>query len=200
MKAKGISSKVEVKAGVMNYTLKDVASGETQTVAINLNDMIDGFTDLPELIQRVIGFGVRTRVRNETAGKSFKEACADIAATLKEWQAGVWASARRAGGEGRHSILALAIARVAPEKYTPESAAALINSKVAGVLAAAGIDMDAEDDETAAAIKKARSDVKAAFFKNHPKVKAAHDTIIAERTAEKAKLSAIAAEGDSATL
>lgn len=190
MKAKGIASKVVVKDDVMEYTLTDVGSGEKETIPLRLSSYIPQFRGFPDFVQSALVFGIRTRIRNETAGEDFQTAVANIKATLDDWASGLWATARRAGGESKLSVLALAISAASTKGLTPEGAADLINNTVLGAMKAEGIDPEDDSDEAKKAKNKIRAKVRAAFFEKHKKVKAEFDRITAERAAAKAAASA----------
>lgn len=190
MKAKGLASKVAVNGDVMEYTLSDVGSGEKETIPVKMTSYIPAFMGFPDFVKAALVFGIRTRIRNETAGEDFATAVANIKATLDDWAKGLWATARRAGGESKLSVLALAISAASTKGLTPEGAADLINETVLGAMKAEGIDPEDDSEESKKAKNKIRSKVRAAFFDKHPKVKAEFDRITAERATAKAAASA----------
>ena len=108
MKAKAIesSAKLFAEGQAMSFSLKDIATGSTREVRVDLSGLLAN----PEHLLAALFFAAKTRLRNTTAGQTFEaavEAVEEMATAISE---GRWESRAREPGESRRSPLIMAIA------------------------------------------------------------------------------------------
>lgn len=188
-------TKFAIENGVATYTLDS-----DRAVSVDLNQAF-GFNALTDAAKACITFSVKTAMRNCTAGKmSTPEGVVEAYEALKTraetWLKGIWTARRESEAEPRSSLLARALAQV--QGCEPSEAAEFINSMIDAALQSAGIDPEADGESLSDDEKKAKRKVQSSIRKeisDDPGVALALAQIKAQDAADKAKLAAESAQG-----